>query len=177
LCPWNSREPGATAKIGKQEVVCNALLLLTYWGIFKRIHANQKTAKYYDGESISGVILPYEALAQFMLHIVNRGALQGEFLSYLKRALLIPGEWITPQKTVQALREITDAAEKENFEDISPVIMGVPPKDFEEGSLKDLLEQQYTMRQCPQCKSAAVVDVNAVGQAITCPKCQQEFTL
>ena len=147
------------------------------WGGIGDIRIEGYGIRDYDGNDISGVILPYEALAQFMLHIVSRGALQHEFLSYLKRALLVSGEWITPQKTVEALREITNAAEKENFEDISPVIMGVPPKVFEDGNLKELLEQQYTMRQCPQCKAAAVVDVNAVGQTITCPKCQQEFTL
>jgi len=131
----------------------------------------------YDGNDISGVILPYDALAQFMLNIVSRGVVPAGFLCYLKRALDFPGESNTPLKTVEALREITTAAAKENFEDISPVIMGVPPKVFEDGNLKELLEQQYTMRQCPQCKAAAVVDVNAIGQTITCPKCKQGFTL
>jgi len=111
------------------------------------------------------------------LHIVSRGALPGEFLSYLKRALLVPGEWIAPKKLVEALSEITVATSKENLEEISPVINGVPPKKFEEGNLKELLEQYYTMRQCLHCKAAAVVDVNAVGQTITYPKCKQEFTL
>ena len=147
------------------------------WDGLGDIHIEGYDIRDYDGNDISGVILPYEALAQFMLHIVSRGALPGEFLSYLKRALLVPGEWITPQKLVETLKEITDAAAQENLDDISPVINGVPPRDFEKGDLKDLLEQQYKMRQCPHCKAAAVVDVNAVGQTITCPKCQQEFTL
>ena len=147
------------------------------WGGIGDIRIEGHGIRDYDGESISGVILPYEALAQFMLNLVSRGVVPGGFLCYLKRALEFTGEGNTPQKTVEALREITDAAAKENFEDVSPVIMGVPPKDFEKGDLKDLLEQQYTMRQCPNCKAAAVVDVNAIGQTITCPKCQQEFPL
>ncbi len=126
------------------------------------------------GHVLGEVVLPYEALAQFMLHIMSRGAIPGEFLAYLKLALEMPGEWITPEKAVESLGEIAAVAKAHQFEDIEAK-EPMARRALDSSSAPPRAAGRTLVCRCAGCSALATFDSLDALPGAACPQCGRSF--